>query len=99
MARREELLISRSRTLRSRRAFAASSLRWSSLLWPGAGLLGLSTDCGSGDVAPVGSVGDTCGLVDSGGIIGGGFLPESDRAILDLRLDVYSKRAVVGDCV
>lgn len=58
MARREELLISRSRTFRSRRAFAASSLRWSSLLWPGAGLLGLSGRCGSGEVVIVGSVGD-----------------------------------------
>ena len=35
MARREELLISRSRTLRSRRALAASSFIWSSLLCPG----------------------------------------------------------------
>lgn len=34
MARREELLISRSRTLRSRRALAASSFICSSLLWP-----------------------------------------------------------------
>ena len=33
MARREELLISRSRTLRSRRALAARSFIWSSLLW------------------------------------------------------------------
>ena len=41
MARREELLISRSRTLRSRRALAASSLRCSSLLWLGAGRVGL----------------------------------------------------------
>jgi len=40
MARREELLISRSRTLRSRRALAASSLRCSSLLLA-AGRVGL----------------------------------------------------------
>ena len=32
IARSDELLISRSRTLRSRRAWAANSLRWSSLL-------------------------------------------------------------------
>ena len=41
MARREELLISRSRTLRSRRAFAASSFTWSSLFWPMLGFGGL----------------------------------------------------------
>ena len=55
MARSEELLISRSRTLRSRRALAANSLSWSTLLWDG-GLLGL---CGGCDATV--EVGD-CGL-------------------------------------
>ncbi len=52
MASREELLISRSRTLRSRRALAASSLRCSSLLWV-AGRVGLN----GGVAAGAGAVG------------------------------------------
>lgn len=47
MARREELLISRSRTLRSRRALAASALTCSSLLSGGTAREGLwGSGCG-----------------------------------------------------
>jgi hypothetical protein len=53
MARSEELLISRSRTLRSRRALAASSLRCSSLLWA-AGRVGLRGGVAAGAGAVVG---------------------------------------------
>lgn len=40
------MLISRSRTLRSRRAEAARSFRWSSLDFPGEGSEGFAGDCG-----------------------------------------------------
>lgn len=46
IAKREELLISRSRTLRSRRAEAARSFRCSSLDFPGEGSEGFVGDCG-----------------------------------------------------
>ena len=49
MARREELLISRSSTLRSRRAFAANSFKWSILLSVVIGLVGLVDIERSGD--------------------------------------------------
>lgn len=52
MARREELLISRSRTLRSRRALAASSFICSSLLWPTLGFGGLESVAISGIWVP-----------------------------------------------
>lgn len=52
MARREELLISRSRTLRSRRALAASSFICSSLLWPTLGCGGLESVAVSGVGVP-----------------------------------------------
>lgn len=96
MAKREELLISRSKTLRSRRASAASSFRWSSLLWPGAVLLGLVGD-GPGDIMFGGSGEGVLAGVDSSGM-GAGCRPESDKAILDLRLVVLPKFPVIGDC-
>ncbi len=46
MASREELLISRSRTLRSRRAEAARSFKWSILDFPGGGWEGFAGDWG-----------------------------------------------------
>lgn len=46
IVKREELLISRSRTLRSRRAEAARSFRCSSLDFPGEGSEGFVGDCG-----------------------------------------------------
>lgn len=80
MASREELLISRSRTLRSRRALAASSLRCSSLLWAG-GRVGLRGGVAAGAGAVVGGGLDrlNSGLVDGEAVTcaleegGGGF--------------------------
>ena len=81
MARSEELLISRSRTLRSRRAEAARSFKWSSLDFPGGGwsraaLVG-DWGCEGGRTEAVGGGGlgwgDESGLGCNGVIEEGGF--------------------------
>lgn len=78
MASSEELLISRSSTFRSRRAFAASSFIASSALWVPFALVGL---------AEVGDVGPENGANDGDGIEA--MLSATD-AILTTRLSVFS---------